>query len=145
MEWQCIKLNPKYFGQKYTFFRQVYQECLKQNIQFINLYIHTHQLYLLKQHSESYNIWSAIMRINTEDKTLIVKFGPDVHAVGLYFAIRVFFLFLMVVFELNFTDHKKHISKSGNTILIQLSKHYITQFFPSLALELRETIARPSP
>ena len=38
--------------------------------------IHKHQLYLLKQHSESLNIWPAIIRISTEGKSLIMKFGP---------------------------------------------------------------------
>jgi len=27
--------------------------------------LHKHQLYLLEQHSESFKIWSAIIRINT--------------------------------------------------------------------------------
>ena len=35
-----------------------------------------HQLYLLEQHSESLKIWSAIIRINTEGKSLIMKLGP---------------------------------------------------------------------
>ena len=33
-----------------------------------------HQLYLLEQHSESFKIWSAIIRINTE--------GPDLFGVS---------------------------------------------------------------
>ena len=43
---------------------------------YIPLNQHKHQLYLLKQHSESFNIWSAIIRINTEGKSLIMKLGP---------------------------------------------------------------------
>ena len=39
--------------------------------------LHKHQLYLLEQHSESFKIWSAIIRINTEGKSLIMKLGPD--------------------------------------------------------------------
>jgi len=35
-----------------------------------------HQLYLLKQHSESFKNWSAIIRINTEGESLIMKLGP---------------------------------------------------------------------
>jgi len=27
--------------------------------------LHKHQLYLLEQHSESFKIWSAVIRINT--------------------------------------------------------------------------------
>ena len=39
--------------------------------------LHKHPLYLLEQHSESYEIWSAIIRINTEGKSLSMKLGPD--------------------------------------------------------------------
>jgi len=35
-----------------------------------------HQLYLLEQHSESFKIWSAIIGINTEVKSLVMKLGP---------------------------------------------------------------------
>jgi len=35
--------------------------------------LHKHQLYLLEQHSESFKIWSAIIRINTEGKSLVIK------------------------------------------------------------------------
>jgi len=38
--------------------------------------LHKHQLYLLEQHSESFKMWSAIMRINTEGKSSIMKLGP---------------------------------------------------------------------
>jgi len=38
--------------------------------------LHKHQLYLLEQHSESYEISAAIIRINTEGKSLIMKVGP---------------------------------------------------------------------
>jgi len=37
--------------------------------------LHKHQLYLL-EHSASFHIWSAIIRINTEGKSLIMKLGP---------------------------------------------------------------------
>jgi len=37
--------------------------------------LHKHQLYLF-EHSESFKIWSAIIRINTEGKSLIMKLGP---------------------------------------------------------------------
>ena len=37
----------------------------------MNLY--KHQLYLLEQHSESFKIWSAIIRIKAERKSLILK------------------------------------------------------------------------
>jgi len=38
--------------------------------------LHTNQLYLLEQHSESFKIWSAIIRINTDGKCLIMELGP---------------------------------------------------------------------
>ena len=37
--------------------------------------LHKHQLYLL-EHSESFKSWSAIIRINTEGKPLIMKVCP---------------------------------------------------------------------
>jgi len=43
----------------------------------MNLHKHQFKLYLLEQHSESFKIWSAIIRINTEGKSLIMKLGPD--------------------------------------------------------------------
>ena len=38
--------------------------------------LHKYQLYSLEQHSESLKIWSEIIRINTEGKSLIMKLGP---------------------------------------------------------------------
>ena len=35
--------------------------------------LHNQKLCLLKQHSESFEIWLAIIRINTESKSLIMK------------------------------------------------------------------------
>jgi len=40
--------------------------------------LHKHQLYLLDQHSESFKSVSAIIRINTEGKSLIMKLGLGV-------------------------------------------------------------------
>ena len=37
-----------------------------------------HKMHLLKQHSESFKSWSAIIRINTEGISWIVKLGPGV-------------------------------------------------------------------
>jgi len=42
--------------------------------------LHKHQLYLYEQHSESFKSWSAIIRINTEGKSLIMKLGPKVES-----------------------------------------------------------------
>jgi len=38
--------------------------------------LNKHQLYLLEQHSESFKSRSAIIRINAEDKSLIIKLSP---------------------------------------------------------------------
>jgi len=38
------------------------------------MHVHTRQLYLLEQHSESFEVWSAIIRINNKGKSLILKF-----------------------------------------------------------------------
>ena len=38
--------------------------------------LHKHQLYLLEQHKESFKSWSAIIKINTEGKSLFMKLGP---------------------------------------------------------------------
>jgi len=38
--------------------------------------LHKHQLYSLEQQSESFNIWSASIRINSEGKSLIMILGP---------------------------------------------------------------------
>jgi len=40
------------------------------------MHVLKHQLYLLEQNSESFTIWSAIIRINTEGKSLNMKLGP---------------------------------------------------------------------
>jgi len=46
--------------------------------------LHNHQLYLLEQHSESFKIWSAIIRISTEGKSSIMKFGPGIIVISIY-------------------------------------------------------------
>jgi len=38
--------------------------------------LHKNQLYWVKQCIESYEIWSAIIIINTEGKSLNLKLGP---------------------------------------------------------------------
>ena len=38
--------------------------------------LHKHQSYVLKQHCQSLTIWSAIIRIITEGKSLVMKLGP---------------------------------------------------------------------
>jgi len=41
--------------------------------------LHKHQLYLSEQHNESFKSWSAIIRINTEGKSLIMKLGSTIY------------------------------------------------------------------
>ena len=46
-------------------------------IDYLWIYI-KYRLYLLQQHSESFKCWSAIIRINTEGKSSIMKLCPGV-------------------------------------------------------------------
>jgi len=46
-------------------------------IVYLCIYMDGHQLYLLEQHSDSLEIWSTIIRIKTEGKSLIMKLCPD--------------------------------------------------------------------
>jgi len=39
--------------------------------------LHKLSLYLLEQHSESYEIWSGTVMISIEGKSLNMKFNPD--------------------------------------------------------------------
>ena len=42
------------------------------------MHLHQHQqLYLQEQHNQSVKIWSAIIWINTESKSLIMNLGPN--------------------------------------------------------------------
>jgi len=40
--------------------------------------VHKQKLFLLKQHSESFEMWLASIRTNTEGKSLIIKVGSAV-------------------------------------------------------------------
>jgi len=40
------------------------------------MHVRKYQLYLLEIHSKLFKSWSAIIRINTEGKSLIMKLGP---------------------------------------------------------------------
>ena len=42
------------------------------------MHLHKYHMYLLEQHSESFNVWSAIIRINTEGNSLIMKLSSGV-------------------------------------------------------------------
>ena len=44
-------------------------------IVYLCMYMNISVRYLLEQHSESFNIWSAIIRINTAGKSLFIKLG----------------------------------------------------------------------
>jgi len=46
-------------------------------IVYLFIYMDGHQLYLLEQHSDSLEIWSTMIRIKTEGKSLIMKLCPD--------------------------------------------------------------------
>jgi len=40
------------------------------------MYVQKHQLCLSEQYRESLNMWSATIRINIEENSLIMKLGP---------------------------------------------------------------------
>ena len=71
------KFNPKSFMQNYTKNRTTFIRNFKSRINSLPLNHHKPQLYLLEQYSESFGIWSAIIRINREGKSLIMKSSPD--------------------------------------------------------------------
>ena len=48
---------------------------VKNRIFRLPMHLHKHQVYSLEQHSQS-EIWSAIIRINSEGKSLIMIIGP---------------------------------------------------------------------
>jgi len=41
------------------------------------MHVRKYQLYLLEKHSKLFKSWSAIIRINIEGKSLIMKLRPD--------------------------------------------------------------------
>ena len=43
------------------------------------MYMNISVRYLLEQHSESFKIWSGIIRINTTGKSLFINLGPGLH------------------------------------------------------------------
>jgi len=48
---------------------------VKSRIYSLPMHVHKRKLYLLEQHSESLTIWSAIIKINTEGKSLVLDHG----------------------------------------------------------------------
>jgi len=64
MSWKSIHISDKPISNVYS---RIYS---------LPWHVHTHQTYLLEQHRESFKVWSAIIRINTEGKSLIMKLGP---------------------------------------------------------------------
>ena len=42
------------------------------------MHVYKHQLYLIEQHRESFEIWPSIKRMNTESRSLIMKLGPTI-------------------------------------------------------------------
>jgi len=70
-----LKFNPNYFMQiihtSDKFIRNVQTRIYSLLINLLK-----HQLYLLEQHSESFIIWSAIIRINTEGKSIDYEIQP---------------------------------------------------------------------
>jgi len=49
---------------------------VKSRIYNLPMTLHKHQLYLLQQHNESFEVFSAIIRTNTEGQSLVMTLGP---------------------------------------------------------------------
>ena len=75
-----LKLNPNSSG-KIKHISDKLIRNVKYRIFSLPMHVHKHQLYLFEQHS--FNIWSSIIRINTEGKSLIMKLG---HGHGLIYS-----------------------------------------------------------
>ena len=71
-----LRSNPKYFRQNYTYFSKFFRNVKSRTYYSIPTNLHKHKLYLLEHHNESFEIWSDIIRINTERKSLIMKSSP---------------------------------------------------------------------
>ena len=69
------RFNPINFMQNYNISNN-FIKIVWSRIYSLPMNLHKHQLYLLEQHSESFKSRSAIIRINTEGKSLIIKLGP---------------------------------------------------------------------
>ena len=77
----CHVIGFCLFNTYFTWSRSIYS---------LPMNLHKHQLYLLERHSESFKIWSAIIRINTEGKSSIMKLGP-VYSLRVILAWKVLF------------------------------------------------------
>ena len=73
---------------------------VESRISSLPMHVNKHMLYLLAQHIESYGIWSAIIRINTEGKSLNMKLGPG------------FSLFRLVIKDCIVLSHDTVVSNS---------------------------------
>ena len=71
-----LKFNPK--SCKLIQMSEIFIRKFKRGIYGLYMNVHTHKLYLLEQHSESFGIWSAITKINTEGKSLIMKSSSNI-------------------------------------------------------------------
>ena len=58
--------------QNYKYFSQIYGNVLSRMYS-LPMNLHKHKLYLQEQHSKSFKSWSAIIRINTDVKSFIMK------------------------------------------------------------------------
>jgi len=74
----------------------IFQTNVYSRICCLSVNVHTYQLYILTQHSELFKYWSAITRIYTEGKSLILNLG-----LGLNFTIN----YLPSVLILIIADH----------------------------------------
>ena len=71
-----LKFNPKYLIRNYTYFRQILSGMLKAKYIVYLLIYRSNSCICKKLHSESFIIWSGIIRTNIEGKYLGYEIGP---------------------------------------------------------------------
>ena len=93
--------------------------------------LHKHQLYLLEQHSESFKSWSAIIRINTEGKSLIMKLGRVIVIVEFWsFLTKTQTCSILWIYKCDFIVQS--LSESKNYLLVHLHSEiyaYLRDYF----------------
>ena len=62
-------------------------------------HVDKHQLYLLEIHSESFDFWTAHMRINTEGKSLVMNVGPAVLRIAMQYNFLKYFAIISWIIE----------------------------------------------
>ena len=96
--------------------------------------LHKHQLYLLEQHSNSFNSWSAVIRIQSEGKHLIIKYSPLSYVryvlprgVNSRMTTVLYVLYYLPIwYPLSTRTHGGHVNDEDNDIPCSQSKYQIS-------------------